>query len=237
MARPVVHCLQHSERVRALSVAEWARERDVDLRIVRVDLEPLPDPAAVTRLVVLGGQMNTDESAEHPWLDEEREFLTHVLAPGEAHVLGICLGSQLLAEVLGGTEARADVPEVGWQRIELTDAGRDSAVFAGLGDTFDAFEWHGDAWTLPPGARLTATSAGCATQGFSFGDRVHAVQFHPEFTAARTRELAASTTDDLSRGGHVQPADQFLADPERFAALAARCRLLLDAALDVRDGA
>jgi GMP synthase-like glutamine amidotransferase len=231
MARPIVYCLQHSERVRALTVAEWAAERDVDLRIVRVDLEPLPDPAQVELLVVLGGQMNTDDVADHPWLDAERAFLAEVLELGRARVFGICLGSQLLAEVLGGTVARAQVPEIGWQRVELTDAGRTSPVFGVLEESFEAMEWHGDAWTLPPGATLTATSAGCATQAFSHGELVHAVQFHPEFTFERTTELAATTTDDLTRGGAVQTPEQFLADPARFDANARRCMQLLDAAL------
>jgi GMP synthase-like glutamine amidotransferase len=231
MARPVVHCLQHSERVRPLTVERWARERDVDLRVVRVDLEPLPAPSEVELLVVLGGQMNTDEVAAHPWLDAERTFLREVLDLGRARIFGICLGSQLLAEVLGGSVGRADCPEIGWQQIELTEAGRTSPVFGVLDASFEAMEWHGDAWTLPPGATLTATSPGCGTQAFSFGDRVHAVQFHPEFTYERTTELAATTTDDLPRGGAVQTPDAFLDSPERFEANAANCMLLLDAAL------
>jgi len=226
----VVHCLQHSERVQPLTVSTWATARGVDLRVVRVDLEPLPGPDTVERLVVLGGGMNTDEADQHPWLDGERAFLAEVLARGRARVFGICLGSQLFAEVLGGSVGRADVPEVGWQRIELTDAGRASRVFGPLGD-FDAMEWHGDAWELPPGATLVATSTGCATQAFSMGERVHAVQFHPEFTFERTTELAATTTDDLTRGGYVQRPETFLADPERFAQLEATCHELLDHAL------
>jgi GMP synthase (glutamine-hydrolysing) len=198
---------------------------------VRVDLESLPDPREVELLVVLGGQMNTDEEAEHPWLDFERAFLAAVLELDRARVFGICLGSQLLAEVLGGRVGRADVPEIGWQRIELTEAGRRSPVFGVLEESFEAMEWHGDLWTLPPGATLTATSAGCPTQAFSFGERVHAVQFHPEFTFERTTELAATTTDDLDRGGAVQRAEQFLADPTLFDANARRCMQLLDAAL------
>ncbi len=230
--RPVVHCIQHSERVRPQTVAEWAAERDVDLRVVRIDAgERLPDPAEVERLVVLGGGMNTDQADEHPWIDEERDWLRRVVDLGRADVLGICLGSQLLAEATGGTVGRADVPEIGWQRIRLTDDGRDDRVFGALPAEFDAMQWHGDAWTLPPGARLLATSAGCEFQAFGIGDRVRAVQFHPEFTHARTTELAATTTDDLTPRGHVQAPDEFLADPARFDALRALCVTLLDRAL------
>lgn len=231
MPGTVVHCLQHSERVRPLTVAEWAAERGVDLRLTRVDVEPLPDPGEVERLVVLGGGMNTDEVEEHPWLDTERAFLANVLDRGSARVLGICLGSQLLAEVLGGSVGRAEVPEIGWQRIVLTDAGRRSPVFGDLPVAFDAMQWHGDAWTLPPVAELMATSDGCVFQAYSAGELVHGVQFHPEFTYERTTELAATTTDDLSRGGFVQTPDQFLAEPARFAAMRVLCLGLLDRAL------
>ncbi|MCW2924082.1 MAG: amidotransferase [Thermoleophilia bacterium] len=233
-AAPTIHVLQHAERVRPLTVAEWGAQRGVDLRVVRVDLEPLPSPADVTHLVVLGGGMNTDEAHLHPWLDAERSFLADVLRRGTARVLGICLGSQLLAEVLGGSTGRAAVPEIGWQRIRLTEAGRRSPVFGALPSHFDAMEWHGDAWTLPPGAELTATADGCEWQAFSHGELVHGVQFHPEFTLARTTELAASTTDDLSRGGCVQRPEQFLdaaTAPARFDALREVCMALLDAAL------
>lgn len=230
--RPVVHCLQHSERVRPLTVADWAEDRGVDLRVTRVDLEPFPDPATVERLVVLGGGMNTDEAPTYPWLDHERAFLRAVLDNGrQPRVLGICLGSQLLAEVLGGSVGRAEVPEIGWQRIELTDQGRRHPVFAGLPTAFDACEWHGDAWTLPPGAELLATSAGCTTQAFAIGPRVVGLQFHPEFTVERTRELLATTTDDLGSGPHIDSPDEFVADPDRFARMRALCLQLLDAAL------
>ena len=231
MSRPVVHCIQHAERVRPLSVADWAAERDVDFRVVRIDEgEDLPDPTEVERLVVLGGGMNTDQADEHPWIDVERDWLRRVLDIDRAEVFGICLGSQLLAEALGGSVGRADEREIGWTRIELTEAGRDDRVFGVLPASFDAMQWHGDAWTLPPGAQLAASSPGCATQAFTAGERVRAVQFHPEFTHARTTQLAATTTDDLTPRGYVQSPEQFLADPARFDALRGLCFDLLDRA-------
>lgn len=227
----LVHCLQHSERVRPLTVADWARERGLELRVVRVDLEPLPDPRHVQRLVVLGGAMNTDEGDRHRWLHEERRFLRAVVEHRRARVLGICLGSQLLAEVLGGRVGRAAEPEVGWQRIELTEHGRRSPVFGALPASFDAFQWHGDSWQLPPGAELVATSSGCSSQAFSARGRIHGVQFHPEFTFERTRELAATTTDEPRTGAWVQPPEEFLAEPDRFETMRATCMTLLDGAL------
>lgn len=230
--RPVVHCIQHSERVRPLTVADWATERELELRVIRIDLgERLPAAPLVDRLVVLGGQMMTDEVDQHPWLGLERDWLRAVIQHGNARVLGICLGSQLLAEALGGRVERAETPEVGWQRIERTDAGATDPLFSRLPDSFDAMQWHYDAWTLPPGATLTATSSGCGTQAFTFGDRVHAIQFHPEFTFERTTELVATTTEELQVGGCIQSPDEFLADPDRFARMRELCMHLLDTAL------
>ena len=224
-----IHCIQHSERVRALDVERWATSRGVDLRIVRADLGELPAADDVRDLIVLGGEMNTDEAAKHPWLDEERELLRALLARAEVRIFGICLGSQLLAEVLGGSVGRAQHREIGWHQATLTEAGRASRVFGSLEPTTDVFEWHGDSWTLPDGATLTLTGATCATQAFEWDDRVFAVQFHPEFTYARTRELAATTSDDLESGERaVQRAEEFLADPRRFD----RSQQLLDTLLD-----
>lgn len=237
MPSPVVHCIQHAERVRPLTVAEWATDRDVDLRVVRMhERDELPDPARVERLVVLGGGMNTDQSEQHPWIPVERDWLRRVVAIERAEVLGICLGSQLLAEALGGSVGRSGVREIGWTRIELTPGGRDDRVFGALPAAFDVMQWHGDAWTLPPGATLAATGDGCATQAFVYGGRVRAVQFHPEFTHARSTELAATTTDDLTPRGFVQSPEQFLADPARFDALREVCFRMLDRALLASEG-
>lgn len=232
MSRTIVHCLQHSERVRPLTVVDWAVERGLDLRVVRVDLEPLPPVEEVERLVVLGGGMNTDEHDEHPWLLDERAFLREVIARDVARVLGICLGSQLIVEAIGGSVQRSPTPEIGWQHVRLTDAGRRSHVFSALPDSFHVMQWHGDEWLLPrDGAALAATSDGCANQAFTAGPRVSGVQFHPEFTLERTSQLAATTTDDLAPRGWIQSPDTFLAPVERFVQLRELCLQLLDRAL------
>ena len=231
-----VHCLQHSDRVPPDGVSDWAASRGVELVTSRVDRGELPELGAVERLVVLGGEMNTDEADRHPWLRDERAWLRDLLEQrGDVRVLGICLGSQLLAEVLGGQVQRAGTGgrEIGWHRVELTPDGRRHPALRALPPAFDAFEWHGDAWTLPPGADLAITGPGCPTQGFVRGERVVAVQFHPEFTLERTRERARTTDDDLTAGGLVQPPEHFLADPARFEELARVRDLLLDGVLDV----
>lgn len=230
----LVHCFQHSDTVRPLSVADWARARGHELRVVRVDLEPLPSAGDIGHLVVLGGAMNTDQQEEHPWLAAERALLRELVSSTHARILGICLGSQLLAEALGATVSRARVREVGWQRVQLTDAGRECAVFGVLPESFDVFEWHGDEWELPDGAEHVVTSAGCPWQAFTVGSRITAVQFHPEFTYERVAEMAAASgPEEFAGPGHVQQPAEFLDRPERFDELQERCFGLLDRALAI----
>lgn len=226
-----VHCIQHSDRVRPQGVVRWAAQRGVDLVVTRIDRAPLPPIDEVTRVIVLGGKMNTDDVAEYPWLDDERRWLGELVANPDVHMVGICLGSQLIAEVLGGSVTRATKREIGWHTLDRTAAGAASHVFGALPDRFDVFEWHGDTWTLPPGAELTATGSVCVNQAFSWRDRVHGVQFHPEFEYDRMRYMAATTSDDLTTGGAVQTAESFLARPERFDENATLLDTLLDRAL------
>jgi len=95
-------------------------------------------------------------------------------------VLGICLGSQLLADALGGSVHPLDRPETGWTRIEFAD-----------GNELDVLQWHEDAFTLPPDARSIASSDACAHQMFETGARHIGIQFHPEWNAAMVDALNA----------------------------------------------
>ena len=99
-------------------------------------------------------------------------------------VLGICLGAQLLAHVLGAPIRRLPVPEIGWYELELTAAGRDDAVFGGLSERAAVFQWHSYGFDLPHGAEHLARSTGCPHQAFRAGRNAYGFQFHLEMDAA-----------------------------------------------------
>lgn len=221
-----IHCLQHSERVRPLSVREWASERGIELDVRRVDLGELPAAADVRDLIVLGGEMNADETSAHPWLDDERDLLRELVRDADVRILGICLGSQLLAQTLGAKVHHMGTREVGWHELQHTADGRRDRVIRAIAEDSKLFEWHGDTWDLPPGAELMMTGTGCTNQAFAWRGRVYGVQFHPEFTAERTRELALTTTDPALPVG-------IFAQPELFA----RSRSMLFEMLDALFGA
>ena len=170
----------------------------------------LPSPAENDVVVVMGGPMNIYEYEKYPWLRDEKEFLKRVIDAGKK-VLGICLGAQLLADVMGGEVIKNKEKEIGWFRIKLTDEGLSSLLFKGFPEEFPAFHWHGDMFTIPDGAVRLAYSEACENQAFSFENRVVALQFHFETTSELAGNLIKFSGDDLQGGGsYVQSPDEIL---------------------------
>lgn len=142
---------------------------------------PPPRPLdAYDAVLVLGGAMHADQEDVHPWLVEEVGLLRRLLATGTP-VFGICLGAQLLARAGGGRVLPAREREIGFHDVSTLDAAATDPVFRVLPPRFAAYQWHYYTVELPDGAVEAARSAVC-TQAFRLGDRVWAVQFHPEVT-------------------------------------------------------
>jgi GMP synthase (glutamine-hydrolysing) len=144
--------------------------------------EPPAEPLSYDAVLALGGAMNVDEEGEHPWLRPEKELLSELLARG-VPLLGLCLGAQLVAEAGGASPRRAARPEIGWEPVELTAAGREDPLLGALAPRFEAFQWHSYEFPPPPGAVELARSEVCL-QACRLGERAWAVQFHPEVSRA-----------------------------------------------------
>ena len=156
---------------------------------------PPPRPLdAYDAVLVFGGAMHADQDNHHPWLRDETLWLQQLLAR-HTPVLGVCLGVQLLARGAGATVGRMpDGPEIGWHRVELTDAGSDDPVLGVLPSAFEALQWHHYTYGEPAGAVELARSEAC-TQAFRLGDACWGVQFHPEVTAVQLESWLADPTD------------------------------------------
>ncbi len=142
--------------------------------------EPLPEtPAGYDGIVVLGGEQSALDDADYPYLPR-LAALTHAFTDADKAVLGICLGSQLVARGAGATNILGRPVEFGWHEVKPTAAGRRDPLIGVLGEGAPLFHWHLDTFTLPPAATHLAASALTPIQAFRIGRATYGIQFHFE---------------------------------------------------------
>jgi GMP synthase (glutamine-hydrolysing) len=141
--------------------------------------EPMPE-GKHDGLIIMGGPMSANDNL--PGLKEELELIQRAVRD-DVPMLGICLGSQLIAKALGARVYKNEELEIGWAPVWFTDAARDDALFGGMATPETFFHWHGETFDLPEGAEWLAYSEKCRHQAYRYGKRVYGIQFHPEITA------------------------------------------------------
>ncbi len=211
-----IHYLQHVPFEGPGYIESWAQVRNH--RLTSTPLysgQRLPAVEEIDMLVVLGGPMNVYEQSRYPWLAREKRFIGEALR-GEKMVIGICLGAQLIASVLGAKVTRNPCLEIGWYPVEKAAQASQSKLAGFLPDRFPAFHWHGDTFEIPSGAVHLARSQACENQAFAFGDRVAAFQFHLESTRDSVEQLVHECSEDLAEGPCIQSPADMLTDLDRF---------------------
>ncbi len=181
--------LQHLEIEGPGLFEEFAKERDLEIEIIRLDYKnALPHTKKGDLILIMGGPMGVKDigSDRYPWLKLERDFIKKEIE-NERPIIGVCLGAQLLASASGGDveiikcgSPPKALPEIGWSQIFIDKSNKDFKSL--LKSPFHVLHWHGDRILLPKKAVLIASSARCKEQFFKIGNFAYGLQFHIEAT-------------------------------------------------------
>ena len=148
-------------------------------------------------LIILGGPMNVYETKQHPYLlDEER--LIHEAIDKKIATLGLCLGSQLIAKTAGAKVIAGKKKEIGWYSVSLTCDGLSDPLFVGFEKDITVFQWHGDTFDIPSGAKRLAESELFPNQAFKIGEKIIGLQFHLEVTEEAAFEWMEEYKEELN---------------------------------------
>ncbi|WP_413558893.1 type 1 glutamine amidotransferase [Bdellovibrio sp. HCB209] len=172
--------IQHESDVPAGSTLDWASQNNYQVEYwLPAQGGPAPAVKGYDGVVICGGSMDTFEVDKFPWLHTEKAYIRDLIA-NNVKIFGLCLGSQLIADIMGG---KVHIHEPGWEvgfvPVQTTE-----------GETIQAFHWHHCTFELPPGAELIATNSFCKNQAYKLGNNIVATQFHPETTEDWIRECA-----------------------------------------------
>lgn len=203
------HVLQHAAYEGPGEIAVWAEKRGHSFTTTHLYRgDTLPALHEFDALIIMGGEMNIYQYRDWPWLQPETEFIQAALEHGK-RTIGICLGAQFLADVLGSRVVQNPVHELGWYPVTWTAESRE--WLPALPSACPVLHWHGDRFGLPKGATRLALSEGCLEQGFVIPGKALGLQFHMEVAPALVKlyvESQASWPD----GKYVQEPSQILSE-------------------------
>jgi GMP synthase-like glutamine amidotransferase len=198
------HCLMNIWFEGPGYISDWMEQHGHTMQVWRLFENPtLPEVEDVDLLLVMGGPMNIYEEGKYPYLAGEKQLIKDCIR-AQKFVLGICLGAQLIADVLGEKVFKNGEKEIGWFPLHPDGEEDDYELRPVFPEYFMPFHWHGETFGLPEGARLIGSSAACRNQGFLYDDHVLALQFHLEITPQIVDDLLQHASNDLTAGAYVQ---------------------------------
>jgi GMP synthase (glutamine-hydrolysing) len=201
------------------TIADSLRRCDVPLTTIDAFAGALPpfNPRNLSGLIVMGGPMNVDQVDRYPFLADEAQWLRQAV-DARLPVLGVCLGSQLLAKSLGRRVYANKIKEIGWYDIELLAPAASDPLFQEVPLQTTVFQWHGDTFDLPAGAVQLARSPNCENQAFRFGPSAYGLQFHMEVTTEIINDWMCQSDNcgELAGLSYIDPAAIRRQTPEKL---------------------
>lgn len=199
------HYFQHVPYEGLGSIQNWLEENSFQITKTELFNHPVfPKSDDVDFLIIMGGPMSINDEGQYPWLIEEKKFIKQFIASGKP-VIGICLGAQLIASVLGSAVYSNPEKEIGWFPIFSENNQQEDYKFP---NRLNVFHWHGETFDLPKGASLLASSAVCKNQVFQIGDHIIGLQCHLETTLETARDIIQNCSHELVSAPYIQSADQ-----------------------------
>jgi len=211
-----IHYLQHVDFEGLSSIEVMLKEKGHHLsHTCLYKNETLPSISDIDWLIVMGGPMGIYDDEKYPWLEVEKQFIDEAIKADKI-VLGICLGAQLIADVLGAKVYKNSQKEIGWFDINSLPEVNTTILADAIPETVEVFHWHGDTFEIPEGAIPLFKSNACNNQGFIYANRVVGFQFHLETTQSSAAALIENCRDELDGSQYVQTEKQMLEFPEKF---------------------
>jgi GMP synthase (glutamine-hydrolysing) len=203
-----IHVFLHTPFETPGYIEKWIKVKNHSVTFTKF-YEPytLPKPEEIDWLIVMGGPMGVYDEDKYPWLKEEKSFIKQAVESRKI-ILGICLGSQLIADALGAKVFPNKYKEIGWFKIRTTDEAQRDLIFNFFPKESVVFHWHGDTYNLPAGAVHLAESEATKNQAFIYNGRIIGLQFHIEVTEKLLNEMVDAGNDELVNNSFVQNADE-----------------------------
>ncbi len=190
-----VHCLTHVHFEMPGMFEEYYKRKGWALEIIKLyETEALPSLDDVKHILVMGGPMGVYDEDSFGFLRKEKEFLREAIERNKT-IIGVCLGAQLIASVLGAKVYKAKVKEIGFSPVYLTNFAK--GLWPTLEEEILCFQWHGDTFDIPKGAKRLFWAEQVENQGFGFSN-VLALQFHLEVNRALVENLINNSGCDLT---------------------------------------
>ncbi len=211
-----VHYIQHVPFEGLSSIESYMKKNKHELSCTQLHQgETLPSVNNFDWLIIMGGSMGIYDEENYPWLNSEKELIKSAIK-SEKIVLGVCLGAQLIADVLGAKVQRNRHREIGWFNISRLSDTDNTILSTVIPDNAMVFHWHGDTFEIPKGAYPLAESEACKNQGFILNNRVLALQFHLETTIKSASALIENCRNELDGSQYVQSEEEMLSNKQKF---------------------
>jgi GMP synthase-like glutamine amidotransferase len=204
------HCLQHVPFETPGNIEVWAKQKGHAISFTFFfNKGELPSVDEFDALLIMGGPMSVHDENDFAWLIKEKEFIAAAIREHKK-ILGICLGAQLIADVLGAKVYSNKDKEIGFMPVHFNEDALKKPFFTNFNPEETVFHWHGETFDLPDEAVLLASTETCTNQAFMIGDNITGLQFHLEVTPEIVKDMLAHEGHELVPAPHIHQAAKIL---------------------------